>query len=269
MKKWWLVPAMFAALVSFAGTASACPQPEYYLSLGDSLAVGFQPDATGVGHPTDQGFDQLVAQRRELGLTELGCPGETTTSMLVGGSCHGATSQVSAAERFLAAHRGHTRLVTLVIGATDVEDCATATGIDLACVGQGIAAVQKNLPVIVSRVHRADPRAKIVGLNLYDPFLVSFLQGPAGQDLARQSVQLLQQVNAVLGGIYSQAGVPVADVESAFHTTDFTPASAPLNVTTICADTFMCAPAPVGPNIHPNAAGYGLLADAVQARLHA
>ncbi|WP_432844945.1 hypothetical protein ACQPXB_27765 [Amycolatopsis sp. CA-161197] len=48
-----------------------------------------------------------------------------------------------------------------------------------------------------------------------------------------------QQVNAVLGGIYSQARVPVAAVESAFHATDFTPASAPLNVTTICAGKFM------------------------------
>ncbi|WP_326568510.1 SGNH/GDSL hydrolase family protein [Amycolatopsis rhabdoformis] len=267
MRKWWIAAAVVAAFVSVAGTASACPQPENYLSLGDSLAVGFQPDAAGVGRPTNQGFDPVVARHQGLRLTELGCPDETTSSMLAGGTCHGATSQISAAEQFLKAHRGHTKLVTLVIGATNVEDCASATGIDLACVQQGIGAIQTDLPVLVSRLHQADPHAKIVGLNLYDPFLASFLQGPAGQDLARQSVQLLQQVNAVLGGVYTQARVPVADVETAFHTTDFSGAEVPVNVAAICSLTFMCAPAPVGPNIHPNTAGYGVLAKAVEARV--
>ncbi|MGW4483448.1 GDSL-type esterase/lipase family protein [Amycolatopsis sp. NPDC004368] len=268
MKRWWIAAAAAAAaFVSVAGTASACPQPQYYLSLGDSLSVGFQPDANGVGGLTDRGFDHIVAKKQGLRLTELGCPAETTTSMLEGGNLCGTKPQINAAEKFLEAHRGQTRLVTLVIGATDVEDCASDTGVDIACVQKNVGLIQANLPVIVDRLHKADPHVKIVGLNLYDPFLASFLQGPAGQDLARQSVQLLQQVNGVLAGIYGQAHVSLADVETAFHTTDFSGTDVPLNVATICSLTFMCAPAPVGPNIHPNDAGYGVLADAVEAQL--
>jgi hypothetical protein len=40
--------------------------------------------------------------------------------------------------------------------------------------------------------------------------------------------------------------------------------SAPLNVARICQWTWMCAPAPVGPNIHANAAGYRQLAAAFE-----
>ena len=34
----------------------------------------------------------------------------------------------------------------------------------------------------------------------------------------------------------------------------------PLNVATICQYTYMCDPAPVGPNIHANPAGYEAIA---------
>jgi lysophospholipase L1-like esterase len=270
-KKLFLAPALALALMlASVATATARPTP-YYLSLGDSLSVGFQPDAQGVGRPTDQGFDHHIAHG--LRLTELGCPAETTTSMINGGVCHyaGFKSQLDAAADFLAEHRGQVALVTIVIGATDVENCATPTGIDLTCVTQGVGAIQANLPVILARLKAADPtsHAKVIGLNLYDPFLAAFLQGPAGQELARQSVPLTQQVNTVLAGAYRQARAAVADVETAFHTTDFTPGSTgvPVNVAAICSLTFMCAAPPVGPNIHPNCAGYRVMAHAVAAQL--
>lgn len=192
--------------------------------------------------------------------------------MINGGVCAypGAKSQWDAAVNFLSAHKGQVTLVSVVIGATDVENCATTpTGIDLNCVTQGIGAIQANLPVILDRLKAAAPRAKFIGLNLYDPFLAAFLQGEAGQQLARQSVPLTQQVNGVLAAEYGKCGVPVADVEIAFHTTDFTPGAngIPRNVATICQDTFMCQPPPVGPNIHPNQAGYCVMAGAVLEKL--
>ncbi|MEV6608732.1 SGNH/GDSL hydrolase family protein [Kutzneria sp. NPDC051319] len=269
LKKWLLATATAAALVLATGTAASASPAPVYLSLGDSLSVGFQPDAQGVGHPTAQGFDHDLA--RGLRLTELGCPAETTTSMIGGGVCAypGAKSQLDAAVNFLTAHRNRVALITIVIGATDVENCATATGIDMACLAQGVGAIQANLPVILDRLKAAAPYAKFVGLNLYDPFLAAFLQGDAGQQLARQSVPLTQQVNGILAAAYGQHNVPVADVESAFHTTDFTPGAdgIPLNVATICQDTFMCQPPPVGPNIHPDPAGYCLMAGAVLDKL--
>jgi hypothetical protein len=41
----------------------------------------------------------------------------------------------------------------------------------------------------------------------------------------------------------------------------------PLNVARICQWTWMCAPPPVGPNIHANDAGYHVIADTFAAQL--
>ena len=67
--------------------AAADDDDEYYLSLGTSLAAGIQPDAAGMNQRTDQGypdqlFDILAAESDDLRLVNLGCPGETTTTML-------------------------------------------------------------------------------------------------------------------------------------------------------------------------------------------
>src|SRR5262249_51637881 len=118
LKRWLLASATAAALVLASGAAAAASPAPIYLSLGDSLSVGFQPDAQGVGHPTTQGFDHDLAHG--LRLTELGCPAETTTSMVNGGVCAypGAKSQLDAAVNFLNAHRNQVALITVVIGAT-------------------------------------------------------------------------------------------------------------------------------------------------------
>ena len=72
---------------------------------------------------------------------------------------------------------------------------------------------------------------------------------------------------------YRLAGFRVADVAGAFDTAKFTPTvplpgagNVPLNVARICAWTYMCAPAPVGPNIHATPAGYQVLAAAFAAQ---
>jgi lysophospholipase L1-like esterase len=291
-RTWTLLPALVAAAaLTGAGTAAACPayqdKADYYLSLGDSLSVGFEPDANGVGRPTDGGFDNDLlpglqraehARGRDLRLTELGCPDETTTTMINGGVCSypKAASQLAAAVAFLTAHRGQVPLVTISIGATDVEDCASATGIDAACLQQGLSAIQTNLTTIVDAVKKADPAAstRFVGLNEYDPFLAAFVQGAAGQQLATQSAAVVDQLNSLLAADYTAAGFRVADVSTAFHTDDFTDQATlpgvgqvPVNVATICALTFECAAAPVGPNIHPQDSGYRVIARAVAAEL--
>jgi lysophospholipase L1-like esterase len=250
---------------------------QYYVSLGDSLAVGFEPDSTGVERPTTHGFDHdLLALNRyhHLRLTELGCPGETTATMIDGGGCSypKAKSQLDAAVAFLKAHRGHVALVTVTIGANDVENCATAAGIDATCVQRGFAAIRTNLPNIVSALRQADPhsRTRFVGLNEYDPFLAAFLQGQQGQQLADQSAAVVDQLNGVLATAYTGARFRVADVSSAFRTDDFTDQATlpgvgqvPVNVANICAYTFECTPPPVGPNIHPQDSGYRVMAEAV------
>jgi lysophospholipase L1-like esterase len=250
--------------------AGAAQGPPYYLSLGDSLAQGVQPTPTGQSVITDQGYaDDLYSlerlQVRGLKLAKLGCPGETTTSMRTESACNGAyapfADQLDAAVAFLQTH--NVALVTIDIGANNVDHCVSSGGISQGCVLGGIAAAGTDLPIILQALQNADPGVPIVGMNYYDPFLAEWLQGPAGQVLAEQSVQLTTLFNGVLAGAYGSFSVPVADVASKFQTTNFNPiplVQLPVNVATICTLTWMCAPSPVGPNIHANALGYWLIA---------
>ena len=83
--------------LSFSVLATSCGSSGddqlYYVSLGDSLAVGLQQDpTTGESIETDEGYaDQLFAalqqQYPNLQLVKFGCPRETTASMLEGGVC--------------------------------------------------------------------------------------------------------------------------------------------------------------------------------------
>ncbi len=254
--------------------------PLYYVALGDSLSVGIQPDATGVNHPTAEGYaDQLHAALQvampTLRLVKLGCPGETTLTMITGGTCaYPKRSQLAEAVAFLHAHRQFVALVTLDIGADDVLPCAAGNTIDQVCLAAAFGNTAAHLPTIVTALREAvGPDVPIVALNYYDPFLAAWLQGPAGQALAALSDLLLLNFNSVLGGVYGQFAVPVADVATAFHSTDFTLifvpgfGQVPLNVLFVCEWTWMCVPAPVGPNIHPNRDGYGVLTQAILAVL--
>ena len=87
-----------AAPVRYASTAPV----QYYVSVGDSLSVGVQPvGPNGTQVSTDQGYsDQLYKIEKlripNLQLIKFGCSGETTTTMITGGTCYGAVSQLSA-----------------------------------------------------------------------------------------------------------------------------------------------------------------------------
>jgi lysophospholipase L1-like esterase len=256
-----LTVAAATAACLFAAPASAAAgrhddhnAPSYYLALGDSLAYGYQPtQVTGQGY-VDQLYATLHARDRRLALKNLGCPGETSTSMVAGGVC-GSGAQLDAAVAFLRTHQ--VSLVTLDIGANDVDACVTATGLDQACVLQGLATLATNVDRIAGRVHAAAPHATVVAMNYYDPFLASYLTGPAGQELAQQSLLISKVFNALLVQTFRAYGFRVADVAAAFHTDDF-----PADVTNVCEWTWMCAPAPLGPDIHANQQGYAVIAQA-------
>jgi lysophospholipase L1-like esterase len=274
-------PALAAARPGYPWAHNR-PPVMYYLALGDSLAQGVQPAAvTGASTETDQGYvDDLFAHYQaefhgNLELVKLGCPGETTASMLTGAGSpcsYPAGSQLAAALDFIRAHRYSIALITVDIGANNVDGCATGGTISLACVDSGIAAVQADMPQILGALRAAAGRRTVIaGMNLYDPFLADYLTGTAGQAVAEQSVDLDVSFNSLLDASFSAFGMPVADVQTAFSTTDFTDTAqlpgigtVPLNVARICEWTWMCAPAPLGPNIHANAAGYEVIAAAFE-----
>src|SRR5215472_5834825 len=99
------------------------------------------------------------------------------------------------------------------------------------------------------------------------------MSGPSGGDA---HIQVHWQMRSTSSGMPStsvkslvekalvtSAGDPVADVTSAFSTSDFTLVDGiPLDVLRICQWTWMCASPPLGPDIHPNTAGYGVIAQA-------
>ncbi|MEO6412187.1 MAG: SGNH/GDSL hydrolase family protein [Pedococcus sp.] len=255
-----------------AGSASPAPGDAgsgYYLALGDSLAAGFQ---LGVDHRTKgyAGPVRASVQKRNgaTALVNLGCSGETTSSMLDGGTCSYAEgSQLKQAEQFLREHADDTHLVTLDIGGNDVARCGFE-GLKAECTKPSLATLSTNLPKITRRLRAAAPDAQIVLLNYYDPFLVLDLVGSSG--LGQKSVAELAKLNAAIDRSAKASGATVADVAAAFQTAVMTPVAVkdvgivPTNLARILQWTWMAAPRF---DFHANDAGYAVMAKAVEKQL--
>ena len=280
---WLAAVTAVAAVVLTACSGSAPSQPAanpaqfkappatYYLALGDSLAQGVQPDASGVSVETPDGYaDQVYAalhpSRPGLKLVKLGCPGETTVTMINGGICpYVGGSQLKAAGDFLRQHRGQVRLVTLDIGANDPEACSGQPSFSqlAACAVKGVPSAVTHLRTIVSRLKAAaGPDVRIVGMNYYLPALAEWRSGLTGRAVAWTAEKLAATFNALLDRVYAKAGIKVANVFSAFQTSDFADhgTNLPRNVTLLCQWTWECAAPPRGPNQHANQAGYQVIA---------
>ena len=251
-----------AALIGATGGASS-PPPDVprYVALGDSLAVSYQP-----GGPSDQGYAERVwrQERRplpSLALVKLGRGGETAASM--NHSPRPGASQLERAEGVLRTTR--TALVTIDIGANEIESCQRGNGFDGACVERGLGSVRRNLPRVIRGLRAAaHGSVPIVGINYYNYFLGGWNDGPGGRLLARRSVSVERRMNALLGRIYRQAGVPVADVEDAFAT-DRLDGRVPPAVTRVCHWTWTCEDSG---DDHANSAGYAVIAREVIRALH-
>jgi lysophospholipase L1-like esterase len=269
------VLASLVALTACSSAARPAPPASYYLALGDSLSQGVQPDAAGASVQTSEGYASqlytiLHRDHPSLRLVRLGCPGETTTTMLHGGICrYAGGSQIAAADAFLRAHRGHVFLVTLDIGANDPQDCVNTSGFGMisSCI-TSMPDAASNLGTILTDLRTsAGTSTRIVGMSYYLPELAQWRDGFVGEEIARLSARIASGYNNLLMNTYAQAGIPVADVFGAFDTTNFgdqrtVPGLGPLprNVALICQLTWECASPPRGPNQHANRAGYALIA---------
>jgi len=276
MARWGLVLGVLSVLAAPARAASGGAQ--YYVSLGTSLAVGIQPDAHGRNQRTDEGYaDQLYRllqlTRPRLQLVKLGCPSETSKTLISGGLCYAPpSSQLKEAVAFLQAHGRAVKLVTIDIGANDLLPCAAVVPIDTDCINAAFGNLAQDLPyILVTLREAAAPGVPIVALNYYNPLVAVWLQGEKGQAAARLSAEPVDTFNALLEGIYTANRVPVGDVARAFHADDFRLVPAldlPVNVVLVCQLTWMCVPPPQGPNIHANPSGYFVIALALLAAMH-
>ena len=240
--------------------------PQWYLALGDSLAAGYQP-TTGdnkTGGYVGGAWHLLRMHNPKIRLTNLACSGEDTKTFTDGTKCDGGKarkSQQARALKFLKTHARKQGIVTIDLGANDINHCVTGGTIDQGCVAGGLADVAKNLPPILQKLHKAAPNARIVVLNYYNPFLAAYLTGPEGQVIAKQSEGLATLFNGEIAQAAATIHAPVADIAKAFRSDADTPlvttpyGTIPTNVARICAWTWMCSQS----NIHPNDFGYTVM----------
>ena len=288
------VVAVSAGLVVAPGVsqarAHARTAPLYYLSLGDSWSMGYQP-VTGGGVAT-AGYTAYVAKKAKMQLENLGCAGATTSSILYTVGCtspfgppagndalaYPATSQEQAAVNFIVAHPGKVALITISIGGNDFTSCAVAAD-PVACITTAVAGINTNVTALVDDLSSAlaasnDAAAKIIGLTYIDTVLGSYVNpgGSSGQSLAALSVlAFTAYVNPALQAIYTAApgGSFVNETSAPYKKAtsgSITPFSitqklnpygaVPAAVAETCVLTFQCSQL----NGHPTNKGYSFIA---------
>lgn len=276
-----LAAGLALALPAAAGAGE--PQAKYVLALGDSETAGTQAVAPAVvpgGSPETQvnrsgeGYaDQLVARMRARGekakLENLACYYETTATMIAGGGlcAYDDGSQLADAERFLRRSGEKVRAIVLSLGANDMLlACAL---FDTACYANRLATAATNLATILARLRAAaDEDVPIAIVNYHNPFLALWFLDPL---LAQLSVSaIVQPLSAMVRAASAPFDVIFVDTLATFQTTNFADqlvlpglGTVPLNVGLMCIHSWMCS----HNDIHLNASGYAVMAEAVDAAL--
>jgi len=253
------VAVAVGAMPVSADSAIFNPPKQYYLSLGDSLAFGFQNDrfvselASGTYSPAHfPGYtyafgDHMRTVDPRLNVVDYGCPSESTISFTT--ACafqergvplhngYAGQSQEQAALAFLGAHGGNVSPITVSLGANDLEN------------GVSVAEIQANLTGIMGRLRAAAPYAEIIVLDYYNPLFFN------GQPIPDAAIGLLDQ--AIDAAAHSAA----ARSANAFAV--FNVATPPATeVTNICQLTLMCPGGVINPkgDFHPSDLGYNTIA---------
>jgi lysophospholipase L1-like esterase len=272
------------ATMTLPGVAQArTPAPTYYVALGDSYSVGYQP---GLG--STPGYTVYVAKRTHLTLVNFGCGGATTTSILdavgcpdvlphtAGGVTYPTTTQIAAAEAFLTAHRGHIGLITVSIGGNDVTSCALKPN-PISCVGTAVSGIATNVTALASDLRTAaGSGVPIIGLTYPDIILGAYVwpsrpPSASAVSLANLSVTAFKAlINPALSKAYAQSKAAFVDVTAAtgaygslnrtVHTKAY--GTIPVPVASVCALTWFCARG----DIHAHTSGYTLIGKLVVSR---
>ncbi|MGH1561402.1 SGNH/GDSL hydrolase family protein [Mumia sp. DW29H23] len=273
-----------SGLAAASPAVAAEPAPTYYVSLGDSLATGWQPDSR-VNEPetayTNRLYEKLKQSDPNLRHEAFGCAGATARSVLTGSHANGNPgacsydegTQLAAAVKFLEDYPGQVKYVSVGIGANDVHPCvpAGADGDDmLTCLTKRIGSVGADLSAIDAALLEAGgAKPRYVGMTYYNPFLAGHVSG--NEALASLSIGVAKTLNDTITAANTANGFLTADVAGAFSSNDTTtmvdlpgyPTKVPLNVARICTWTWMCS---MG-DIHANDAGHQKIADAFAAAL--
>ncbi len=269
-------------------TTTALTAGQYYVSLGDSYAAGFQATGPkGAGHTTTNGFAYQLpglasARGYQLALVNFGCGGATTESILHSQGCpllgpgaptYPRQTQAGAAEAFLTQHAGKIGLVTVSIGGNDLTACAS-TADPIGCVGTALTTINADLGVLLPALRAAaGPDVPIVGITYPDVLLGDYLSAnPTSKSLASLSVTaFMSLINPALQKDYAAVGATFVDVTAATgaytpfsQTTTLAPyGTIPVAVAQVCQLTFFCQ----YQDIHPRTVGYTKIATLIAATL--
>ncbi|HEV7192520.1 MAG TPA: GDSL-type esterase/lipase family protein [Jatrophihabitantaceae bacterium] len=270
-------------------TTSAPSGTQYYVSIGDSYAAGYQPTSHSGGHTTRNGFAYQVvpaakARGYDLTLVNFGCSGATTASVLHAPGCaasalgpgaapYGPKTQAGAAEDFVRTHRAQIALVTVSIGGNDITTCGFSAS-PLTCLTPALDTVKTNLAALLAGLRAAGgPGVRIVGITYPDVLLAGELSPDAAtRGLAPLSVQAFRSlINPALMATYSTVGATFVDVTAATGaygslsaTTTLAPyGTIPVPVAKVCQLTYACQYT----DIHPRTNGYAIIAKLVAGTL--
>lgn len=248
-----LLPGASALAATGKATTPALVGPKsHYLAIGDSLAFGYQPDVDYV-HGYANYFYANLKQHGTTTYDNLGCPGETTATMISGGCPYSflrkyfyTGAQLTAAVNYIKKHAGQVSPVTLDIGANDLlPDINPTTCAISANWANDLATVDKNLTqTILPQLNAAltvkgQRTGDLLVMNYYDPY----------QNICPNSIPYIQEINQHIAADAAGYG-PVADVFDAFGGTT-TP-----DINT-CDYTWMCS---IFKNIHGSSTGYSVMA---------
>jgi lysophospholipase L1-like esterase len=286
-------------LATTAGVSQAAPHDLYYVSLGDSYSVGFQPTALSPADPTGgtSGYTAYVANHEHLKLENFGCGGATTTSIVSRIGCgdpaalhpvlYPTTTQEQAALNFIndPANAGRVGLITISIGGNDITGCTqTDPTAAIACLTAADQGITTNVTALVTNLNAAltaaGDTAKIVGLTYPNVLLGAYVNpgGTAGQTLASESQLAFDQlINPTLQSVYAVPNGVFVNVTDAPYgrataggDTPFTSAHKtdqfghiPNAVNEICQLTYFCSQQ----NIHANTRGYRFIGSLIVAAL--
>ncbi|HVA90402.1 MAG TPA: SGNH/GDSL hydrolase family protein [Chloroflexota bacterium] len=201
-----------AALLPGAGvgaratTAKGPVLGDFYLALGDSLSVGYQPPIANEKwtHGWVYQFRDLLNTIHPVELQDLAIPGECSFTLIKGGldpACStksvDSPSQLAEAVTFLKTHAGLVNPITVDVGGDDLNSnkavlLAGTPAQQKQFFGKVFPAMGHNWVVIFQTLRAACSTCEIIAVNQYNPFPAGTVKFDA-KALDNEYTHLLQQ----------------------------------------------------------------------------
>jgi lysophospholipase L1-like esterase len=204
---------------------------------------------------------------------QAGCPGLSAAATISGIRCNGdGISSLQRALNFLTLHVNDHVIVTVDLGFNDLRFCRASEFKNPSCALKVMPQIEQSVTTVIQALQSvAGPNTTIYGMTHDNPYLGRSASG--NSSLAAQSVPAMNALNDTLRRVYAANNVGLVDVAAAFETSNVQPmyltgmGVVPTNVARICTYTFICAMPPYGPNLHPNVAGYQVIAQTIMSVL--